>query len=503
MSLKSAIALIYAKSAAARLRKKRTTAVADQQACFNNLIEKARNTEFGKAHDFENISSYIEFCERVPIRDYEGLTEWIKQIREGQPDILWPGKPLYLSKTSGTTSGIKYIPITRDSIPNHINTARNALLMYIAEKNSAAIVNGKMIFLSGSPQLTQENNIPIGRLSGIVNHHVPSYLKGNQLPSYESNCIDDWEEKLDAIVGETINENMTLISGIPPWVQMYFDRLQQKSGKLIGDLFPEFSLFVYGGVNFQPYRSKLESGIGRAIDSLELYPASEGFIAFQDTLDNENGMLLNTDSGIFFEFVKAEDFFSDNRKRILLQEVETGVNYAIILSNNAGLWAYNIGDTVSFVSKDPYRLIVSGRLKHFISAFGEHVIAKEVDKAMNVACEKTGVKVVEFTLAPQVNPLQGQPFHEWFVEFESQPEDNGMFANELDTSLRKQNIYYDDLRRGNILKNLVVTSMQKNAFINYMKSKGKLGGQNKLPRLSNDRIIADELSTFTLNQHQN
>ena len=382
MGLKSSIALLYARRTAAKLKRESYSALVSQQSVFKSLITKAGNTQFGKEHKFEKIKTHDDFVKQVPVRDYEGLSKWIELLKDGQADVLWPGKPAYLSKTSGTTSGVKYIPITKDSIPNHINTARNALLTYIAEKNSAAIVKGKMIFLSGSPELSEISGIPVGRLSGIVNHHVPGYLKGNQLPSYNTNCIDDWEQKLDAIVGETKKRNMTLISGIPPWVQMYFDKLIGDSDKKIKDIFPNFSLFVYGGVNYQPYKKKLEATIGKHIDSLELYPASEGFIAYQDTLDNENGMLLNTNSGIFYEFIKADEFFNEDRKRITLSEVEIGVNYAIILSTNAGLWAYNIGDTVMFVSKDPYRLVVSGRIKHFISAFGEHVIAQEVDKAI-------------------------------------------------------------------------------------------------------------------------
>jgi hypothetical protein len=337
--------------------------------------------------------------------------------------------------------------------------------------------------------------IPTGRLSGIVNHHVPKYLRANQLPGYETNCIEEWEEKLDKIVEETIHQNMTLISGIPPWMQMYFDRLQEKSGKKIGELFPEFSVMVQGGVNFEPYKAKLFESIGRKVDTIELFPASEGFFAFQDS-QKEEGLLLNTNSGIFFEFVPAAEIFNDNPTRLSLKDVKTGENYALIISNNAGLWAYNIGDTVKFVSTNPYRIIVSGRTKHFISAFGEHVIVEEVESSLLKAAEETNVHITEFTVAPMIANNDGKSYHEWFIEFENTPKDMAAFAKKVDDNLRLKNVYYDDLIGGNILDHLHISPVKKNGFIDYMKSIGKLGGQNKVPRLSNDRKIADELERW-------
>ncbi|MDE1191323.1 MAG: GH3 auxin-responsive promoter family protein [Arachidicoccus sp.] len=405
---------------------------------------------------------------------------------------MWKGKPLYLAKTSGTTSGAKYIPISKDSIDNHISAARNALLCYIAQSKNADFTNGKMIFLSGSPELERIAGIPTGRLSGIVNHHIPAYLRTNQLPSYETNCIDDWETKLDKIVDETINQNMTLISGIPPWVQMYFDRLTEKTGKKIKDIFPEFSVLVYGGVNFEPYKEKLFDSIGKAVDCIELFPASEGFFAFHDS-QTEQGMLLNTNSGIFYEFIRADDIDKENAERISLKDVKLNENYALVISNNAGLWAYDIGDIVKFVSVQPYRIVVTGRTKHFISAFGEHVIAEEVDFAISQAAKKHNAKITEYTVAPMVGQGDGKSFHEWLIEFEKEPDNMQAFSTEIDDLLRSKNVYYDDLISGNILQKLKITPVKKGAFIDYMKSKGKLGGQNKLPRLSNDRKIADEL----------
>jgi len=472
------------------------TAISDQDNILKSLIKTGRITEFGKDAGLDKVNNYEEFMQAVTIRDYEQMHPYIDKIKEGRHNVLWKGRPAYFAKTSGTTSGTKYIPITKDSIPNHINTARNALLCYMAETGNTGFANGKMIFLSGSPELERISEIPTGRLSGIVNHHVPKYLRTNQLPSYETNCIDDWETKLNKIVDETIDKDMTLISGIPPWMQMYFDELTKRSGKKVSELFPNFSVMVQGGVNFEPYKAKLFESIGKKIDSIELFPASEGFFAFQDS-QNEEGMLLNTDSGIFFEFIPAGEIFQNDPTRISLKDVKVGENYALIINSNAGLWGYNLGDTIKFVSTDPYRIVVTGRTKHFISAFGEHVISEEVEYSMLKTAQEEQVRITEFTIAPFVSKGEGKSYHEWFVEFENIPQDLNEFATKLDDYLREKNVYYDDLIRGNILDQLKITPVRKNGFIDYMKSIGKLGGQNKVPRLSNDRKIADELKKWT------
>ncbi|GGW98318.1 GH3 auxin-responsive promoter family protein [Salegentibacter mishustinae] len=493
MSLKSFGAKIFAKNIRKKIDKWASKPEATQKKVFQELIDKAKDTKFGKDHDFKNIKSYADFSKKVPVRDYEELRFYVDKMVAGEEDVLWPGKPLYYAKTSGTTSGAKYIPLTKDSMPSHINAARNAILCYIAETGNAKFVDGKMIFLQGSPEMEEKNGVKLGRLSGIVAHYVPSYLQKNRMPSWETNCIDDWETKVDAIVEETRNENMSVISGIPSWVQMYFEKLQQKTGKKVGELFPNFDLFIYGGVNYEPYRSKFENLIGRKVDSIELYPASEGFFAFQDK-QTEKGMLLQLDSGMFYEFIKADEFFDENPKRLTVGEVEMGVNYVMLVSSNAGLWAYNIGDTVQFTSTNPYRVMVSGRIKHFISAFGEHVIAKEVEEAMQEATAATKARISEFTVAPQITPKNEElPYHEWFIEFEKEPEDLAKFSKTLDESLQKQNSYYFDLIEGKILQPLKISRVPENGFQQYMKSIGKLGGQNKLPRLANDRKIAEVL----------
>jgi hypothetical protein len=497
MGLKAALSKIFAARVNKDLDKIRKTSVALQQKTFQHLISTAKNTAFGTDHRFDAINSYEDFKKQVPVRDYEDLRPYIDRVTHGDPDVLWPGKPEYLAKTSGTTSGIKYIPISKESMPEHIKAARNALLSYIHETGKAEFVDGKMIFLQGSPVLSKKAGISVGRLSGIVANLVPAYLQKNRLPSYAVNCIEDWEQKVDAIVEETLHADMRLISGIPPWCQMYFDRLAAKTGgKKIKDIFPNFKLFVYGGVNFEPYRARIEESIGFKIDSIETYPASEGFIAFQDS-QKEKGLLLLTDSGMFYEFVPAEEFFNENPTRLSLEEVELDKNYALILNTTAGLWGYSIGDTIKFVSKDPYRIVVTGRIKHYISAFGEHVIGEEVEQALMSIANEEGVDIVEFTVAPQVNPAEGElPYHEWFIEFGKKPTDIKAFALKVDKALQKKNIYYFDLIEGNILQPLIIQSLAKDAFISYMRSQGKLGGQNKVPRLSNDRKIADELEKY-------
>lgn len=464
-----------------------------QDKVFQSLIQGAKNTAFGRDHNFGDINNYEDFKKNVPIVDYEALRPYIDRIIKGETDVLWKGVPTYFAKTSGTTSGAKYIPLTKESIPNHINSARNAMLNYIHETGNSKFLDKKLIFLSGSPVLGKSGDILSGRLSGIVNHHVPGYLRRNQMPSYETNCIEDWEIKLERIIDETLAQDMSLISGIPPWVQMYFDRIIERTGKPIHEVFPNFDLFIYGGVNFEPYRNKLYDSIGKSIPSIELFPASEGFFAFQDS-QHEEGMLLQLDSGIFYEFIPSEEYFDENPTRLKIDEVEVGKNYALIINSNAGLWGYSIGDTVKFVSTDPYRVIVSGRIKHYISAFGEHVIGEEVEKTMKFALEQHHeVKITEFSVAPQVNPADGLPYHEWLISFEEEPNDVDAFALTLDNKLRELNTYYDDLITGSITRTIVITPLQRDAFQQYMKSIGKLGGQNKVPRLANDRKIADKI----------
>ncbi len=497
MGIKSALSKSFAAWVVRQINRWKLHPHETQQKVFKKLISTAAGTAFGRDHQFEQIKTYADFKRLVPIRDYEQLRPYIDRVVQGEQNVLWPGKPAYFAKTSGTTSGVKYIPISKASMPEHIKAARNALLTYIHETGKADFVDGKMIFLQGSPLMKKQAGIPTGRLSGIVAHHVPAYLQKNRMPSFAINCIEDWEEKVEAIVEETKLADMRLISGIPPWVQMYFDRLSEVSGgKKIKNIFQNFSLFVYGGVNFEPYRARLEESIGKKVDSIETYPASEGFIAYQDS-QTEKGLLLLLNSGIFYEFIPVGTYHQEKPVRLSLEEVELNENYALILNTNAGLWGYSIGDTVKFVSKNPYRIVVTGRIKHFISAFGEHVIGEEVEEALLSVAQQEGVEITEFTVAPQVNPPEGGlPYHEWFIEFAKAPTNMDQFALRVDAALQQKNVYYQDLIAGKILQTLVIRSLKQGSFIHYMKSQGKLGGQNKVPRLSNDRKIADELITY-------
>lgn len=499
MGIKSFLAKPLAAFAVMQINKWKRNPLAAQESIFSRLISQGKDTVFGKDHGFSAISTYEDFKRAVPVSDYEDLRPYIDRVVKGEENILWPGKPLYLAKTSGTTSGAKYIPISRESMPEHIRAARNALFCYIHETGRSEFIDGRIIFLQGSPVLEKKNGVNTGRLSGIVANHVPAYLQKNRLPTYQTNCIDDWEEKVDAIVEETLNEDMRLISGIPPWVQMYFDRLSASAGgKKIGEIFKNFSLFVYGGVNFEPYRARLEESIGKKVDAIETYPASEGFIAFQDS-QKEKGLLLLVDAGIFYEFIPSEEYFNENPGRISLRDVELNRNYALILNTNAGLWGYSIGDTVKFVSKDPYRIMVCGRIKHYISAFGEHVIGEEVEFAILSVAGAEGLEITEFTVAPQVSPEEGGlPYHEWYVEFLRPPKDMDRFRLQVDQALQKKNSYYFDLVEGKVLQPLIMHELEKDTFRNYMREHGKLGGQNKVPRLSNDRHIADELDKWII-----
>ncbi|MBT8185196.1 MAG: GH3 auxin-responsive promoter family protein [Eudoraea sp.] len=498
MSLKSFAARIFADIIARKTTKWVNNPLDTQEKVFAELIANAKSTSFGKDHNFDEIHSYSDFVERVPVRDYEALKPYVSKVVKGEKDILWPGKPIYFAKTSGTTSGSKYIPITSESIKYQVEASRNAILNYIHETGNTDFVNGRWIFLQGSPVLQEKNGIKLGRLSGISAHYVPKYLQRNRLPSWETNCIEDWETKVNSIISETINENMTVIAGIPSWVQMYFERLTEQTNKKIGELFKNFSLFIYGGVNYEPYRAKFENLIGRKVDSIELFPASEGFFAYQDS-QNEQGMLLLLNSGIFYEFIEADKFYEASPRRISLKDVVTDVNYVMIISTNAGLWAYNLGDTVQFISLHPFKIVVSGRVKHFISAFGEHVIDKEVEEAIQAAIKATGARVNEFTVAPKITPEQDElPYHEWFIEFEHPPQDMEQFKAVLDKSLQQQNSYYYDLIAGKILQPLKISPVQEGGFTAYMKSVGKLGGQNKIQRLANDRSVAEGLAKFTL-----
>ena len=494
-SLKEKIVKVYAKYTVWKTRKWSKNPVKTQDKVFKKLISKAKNTRFGKDHSFCQIHRKEDFSKHVPIRDYEEIKTYINRIIDGETNVLWPGRPIYFAKTSGTTSGEKHIPISKESMPYHIKGSIDATMHYINETSKTGFLNKKVIFLQGSPRLEEKKSIKTGRLSGIVAHYTPSFLKNNTMPSWEANCIEDWEQKVLEIAKETLKEDMAVIGGIPPWVIMYFEQLKKLSGeKTIKDIFPNFNLFVYGGVNFSPYRDSFKKLIGKKIDSIEYYPASEGFFAYQDT-QKDDALLLQLNSGIFYEFVELDEMKNKRPERLTIKDVVKNKNYVLIISTNAGLWAYNTGDTVSFVSLKPYKILVTGRYKHFISAFGEHVIGSEVERALKQSLKETNLTVKEFTVAPNITPAKGLPFHEWWIEFEENPSQKEVLklSKNIDKNLQEQNTYYKDLIQGKVLKQLELVVVKKGGFQKYMDGAGKLGGQNKLPRLSNDRKIVDGL----------
>ena len=471
-------------------------AIIKQKKILNELLENSKNTRFGEDHNFRNINNYEDFKSSVPIRDYEGFRGYIEKIKNGEKNVTWIDKPLYLAKTSGTTSGTKFIPITKESLPNHINTAKHLLYDYFKKKKKIKPFLGKVMFLSGTPNLDEENGIKIGRLSGIVNHHKPFFLKNRSLPSTETNQIDSWEEKINNIVEETLGQDLRVIGGIPPWIQMYFDVLIERTGKKISEIFPNLELLCHGGVNFQPYKTNLFNSIGRAIDTLETFPASEGFFAYQDDLYSDD-LLLQVNSGIFFEFVELNELKKEKPKRISIEEIKLDTNYAMVITSNAGLWSYDIGDTIKFTNTNPLKIKVSGRTKQYVSAFGEHVIVDEVEKSLKKTCEKfKEVEIVEYTVGPRIMNQKSESHHEWFIEFKSPPSRIKDFEIELDLNMKNLNIYYRDLRKNKILSRLKITKAKKKSFINFMKSIGKLGGQNKVPRLSNDVKLIEKVKNL-------
>lgn len=496
MSIKTTVARLLARHRMGQIARTVAEPELHQRQLLARLLERASLTEFGRDHGYGAYRDYDRYRTTVPIRDYEAFRPYIDRAYSGVPDVLWPGRPLYFAKTSGTTSGTKYIPLTREMMRCQVKGAKDALLAYIHHTGNARFLDGKMIFLSGSPALEKnEAGIPVGRLSGIAQHFVPAYLQKNRVPTYATNCLEDWEQKVRTIIEETRTQDLRLVSGIPPWVQMFYEEVERITGKKPAELWPNLDVYVHGGVDYAPYSPLIRQAFGRIMDTVETYPASEGFIAIQD-LPHDPSLLLMLDYGIFFEFVPLSEWDSPSPRprRLPLWEVEPNVNYAILLTTNAGLWAYAIGDVVKFTSVKPYRMRVTGRVKHFISAFGEHVIEEEVNHALQEALRRCGGEVLEYTVAPLIADTGSR--HEWYVEFATPPADLQAFATAADEALRQKNVYYDDLRAGGMLAPAALFPLQPGACRDYMKSIGKLGGQNKFPRLKNDRSVVELLAVI-------
>ena len=478
-------------------RKWKKNAIKIQNRTLLALTQKAQKTDFGKRHKFSEIYDYESFKSRVPLREYEDFKEFL--FKNNVKNKTWIGSPIYYCKTSGTTSGVKFIPISKHSLSNHINSARAAILNYMIKASKTSLINGKMMFIQGMPTLDFHYQVPSGRLSGIVAHHVPFYLRNKRLPSYKINSTENWLEKMEGIIFETHNQNMTLIGGIPPWLIMYFEKLIKKTNKkTVLEIFPNLELLVVGGMNFAPYAERFKALLGGEVQIIEVYAASEGFFAYQDQLEIPE-LLLLIDEGIFYEFINTKTYYSGKPERISIEDIKLGENYALVVNSNAGLWGYIIGDTIRFTSKDPYRIVITGRLNQFISAFGEHLIIEEAEKAVSILNQNSGAFIKEFHVAPKfINDSGGLPYHEWFIEFDKHPRDIKQYELKLDMLLQEQNIYYKDLISSETLQTLKITILRNESFNNYMEDKGKLGGQNKMIRLSNNRDVANEILKFAL-----
>lgn len=487
--IKSWFFLIFSKWKAKQLLLENIQGDSIQKHLLPKLIKQAENTIFGQKYKFQQITDYPSFKNTIPLSVYEDILPYIQAIQGGKSDVLWPGRPIYLAKTSGTTASAKYIPISKDSISHHILAARNVLVFHAAQTNQADFITHKMIFLQGSPALDHSGPIPTGRLSGIVYHHVPFFFRGNRIPSYQTNCIEDWDEKVKAIVSEVQHQKLSLISGIPPWCIMFFEKLMEETGKKsMAEIFPELKLFIHGGVNFSPYEQKMKALMGADIPMLETFPASEGFIAYQYD-GSKNELLLNVNAGIFYEFIPLENYLRSNFEAIPLEYVTCNVNYVLVLTTNAGLWRYVIGDTIKFTGLKPFTIQVTGRIKQYISAFGEHVIAEEIEAAMQACLHTWNIDLVDYHVFPDVAAAR----YVFLIEAANHPSNHAAMQEMLQTILVKKNIYYRDLVDGNMLELPQIVFLRKNSFADYQRSVGKLGGQNKVVRLSNDPSIGKAL----------
>jgi len=493
MALSSFILKILAQKQYKKSSLMQASAIKDQSVVLKTILKRGARSLFARDLNLSKKTTYHKFKQNTPITDYEYIKPYVRKISEGKKNVLTQGAPAYFAITSGTTSGTKYIPLTKEMMSFQTQAIKELLLLYAYQANSYIISNVGMMFIQGSPELKYFNQIPYAKLSGIAARHIPFFLKKNRYPSMKTNCISNWSEKISKIVEETHNKDMSIIGGIPPWVLTYFESLLNYTNKKnVLDVFPNLKLYIHGGTCFDSYRDSFLNFCGN-IDTLEVYPASEGFFAYQNILQ-EQGLLLLTNHGVFYEFIKLEDYKKGGRGRICLEDVVKDVDYVMIVSTIAGLWAYNTGDTVRFVSTKPYKILFSGRESQFCSAFGEHVIEKEVQLALKKTIELVGGSVAEFSVCPCVLERPKLSHHIWFVEFIKKPSNLNLFTKTLNEELENQNIYYKDLIVSGVIGPLKVFCVKKGGFNEYMKSIGKFGGQNKCPHLSNDTKIGDFLT---------
>ena len=471
--------------------------VAVQREVLQDLVTSAQYTEFGRKYDFSKLFSIKEFKKAVPIHEYEDLKPYIQRIMQGEENLLWNTPINWFAKSSGTTSDkSKFIPISEESLQdNHFLGAKDVLTMYYYFNPESDLLTGKGLVIGGSHTISQVNaDVQYGDLSAVLLQNSPFWGHWIRTPELNIALLDEWENKIEQLAESTIRENVTSISGVPTWTLVLLKKILENTGrKNILEIWPSLELYIHGGVSFTPYREQFAKIIGGNINYLEMYNASEGFFAAQDH-PGEDGMLLFTNHGIFMEFMPVEEYGKQDPQTIGLKEVEIGKNYALVISTNGGLWRYLLGDTIQFTRLGPFRIRVSGRLKHFINAFGEEIIVDNADKAIVAAALKSGAVVNDYTAAPVYFGDHSNGAHEWLIEFEKEPEQIALFSEELDKALKDLNSDYEAKRHKDIaLRPPIVKSVPKGLFNSWLRKKGKLGGQHKVPRLSNDRDHMDEL----------
>ncbi len=476
--------------------------VAAQRQVLQHLITSAQYTEFGRKYNFDKLFTIKDFKQSVPIHEYDNLKPYIERLMNGEENILWNTPVNWFAQSSGTTSDkSKFIPITEESLEEtHFQGAKDVLALYYNFNPDSDLLTGKGLVIGGSHQVNKLNDeTQYGDLSAVLMQNTPFWGHWLRTPELSIALLDEWEDKIEKLAHSTMLENVTSISGVPTWTLILIKRMLELSGKqTLKEIWPNLELYIHGGVSFTPYKEQFAKLIGGHINYLNLYNASEGFFGAQDQPGDDEGMLLFLDHGIFYEFLPVQEYGKQQPETIGLDNVELGKNYAPVISSNGGLWRYLIGDTVQFTSLAPFRIKVSGRLKHFINAFGEELIVDNSDRAIAVACQKTGSTFNDYTAAPVYFSDHGNGSHEWLIEFETAPKDLGLFTFELDTALKNCNSDYEAKRHKDIaLRMPIVKALPRDTFNNWLKSKNKLGGQHKVPRLSNDRNYVDEILALT------
>jgi hypothetical protein len=477
-------------------------AASNQFDVWQDLFAAGQYTEFGRMYKFSQIQSLEDFKSIVPIQEYDSLKPFIERMMKGEENILWNTPISWFAKSSGTTSDkSKFIPVSEESLQdNHYKASKDVLSFYYASHPESDLLTGKSLIIGGSHQISQVNEeVHCGDLSAVIVQNSPFWSNWIRTPDTSIILMDEWESKIEKLAQSTILENVTSMAGVPTWLIVLLKRILEITGKqTIKEVWPSLELYMHGGVSFVPYKQQFEKLIGAPINYLEMYNASEGFFAAQDDVTKE-GMLLMCDHGIFYEFMPLSEYGKEFPETMQLDDVQTGVNYALVITTNGGLWRYLVGDTIQFVSLDPFRIKVSGRIKHYINAFGEEIIIDNTDQAIAVASQRTGAVVKDYSAAPVYFSEQGNGAHEWLIEFEKEPQDLQGFTSELDAALKNINSDYEAKRYKDIaLRMPLIKSVPRNTFTNWLSSKGKLGGQHKVPRLSNERTIIEDIKSFML-----